>query len=104
MVNIKYAPYGISCNPDPVEKGEKVRLLYEGILAKDGADKVFAHLGFGPATKWSYVNSYEMDPVGDKRFEVQFTAVGKGNLNVVFKDSAEHWDNNGGSNYVFEGR
>lgn len=104
MVNIKYAPHGVSCSPDQVEKGEKVRLSYEGILAKDGADRVFAHLGFGPSAKWSYVNCYEMEPVGDKRFEVQFTAAGKGNLNVAFKDSAEHWDNNCGVNYVFEGR
>ncbi len=104
MVNIKYAPCGISCNPDPVEKGEKIRLLYEGLLAKDGADRVYAHLGYGPSAKWSYVNSYEMETVGDKRFEVQFTAAGKGNLSVAFKDSAEHWDNNDGINYVFEGK
>jgi len=49
MVNVKYAPCGITCNLDPVEKGEKVHLFYEVILAKDGADRVLRIQGFSGA-------------------------------------------------------
>lgn len=97
----KYAQYGVYCNPEVVEKGKVVNLTYEGILAQHGADRVFACIGYGPNNRWSDVSLIEMRKVGPQKFEGQVAITGKGNLNVAFKDSADHWDNNNGQNYVF---
>jgi hypothetical protein len=100
----KYSQYGVYCNPSTVERGQMVNMAYEGILAQNGADRVFSCVGYGPNTKWTGVSLVEMKKIGPNKFESQFTVGNRGNLNVAFKDSAEHWDNNNGQNYVFESK
>ena len=104
MEKNKYSRYGVYCHPGIVEKGEMVNLTYEGILSQHGADRIFACIGYGPNTKWSNVSLIEMKRTGTNRFESTFKVTNKGNLNVAFKDSADHWDNNNGQNYVFDAK
>ncbi|WP_129723743.1 carbohydrate-binding protein [Xylanivirga thermophila] len=102
MTSFRYYDSGVYCNPSSIEKGKKVKITYEGILAKDGADKVYAHVGFGSDDKWSGNSLYEMDKVRDNKFETEILVTNKGDLNIAFKDSADHWDNNNSKNYTFK--
>lgn len=77
-----------------------LRLLYNGILAKSGAQDVFAVIGRGSNENWSDVKYYPMSSAGNQYFEVLFPASDTGSINIAFKDGADHWDNNSGMNYV----
>ena len=104
MISVKYSKSGVYCNPSVIDRGKDVHIIYEGMLAKSGAEKVFAHVGYGPNDKWSSTDLYEMEKVGPNKFETEFTVAQKGNLNMAFKDSIENWDNNAGQNYTFENK
>lgn len=101
MIGSKYSEYGVACNPSVVENGGRAKVVYDGILAKNGADRVFACVGYGANNKWSDVQLMEMKRVEGEKFDTEFMVSGKDSLNLAFKDSAEHWDNNCGHNYVF---
>lgn len=77
------------------------RLTYNGILARDGAQDVFAVVGTGSNNSWQDVKYYPMQPTGRQTFETTLPVNNTGSLNVAFKDGADHWDNNSGRNYVY---
>jgi hypothetical protein len=83
------------------EAKDTLRLTYNGILAKSGAQEVYAVIGYGNNLKWEDIEYYPMHKVGDQSFELIFPVKRAGNINVAFKDSANNWDNNSGMNYSF---
>lgn len=93
-----YLQNGISLSPTVPSVGEKIKFVYDGILAKNGASEVFAHVGYGNTWDQSYDFRMTKTPRG---FESVVPVERKDLLNVAFKDSAGHWDNNNGSNYTF---
>lgn len=78
-----------------------LRLAYSGILAQDGADDVYAVVGYGNNLRWENVEFYRMNRVSDKSYETYLPIKHSENINIVFKDGADHWDNNSGINYTF---
>lgn len=104
MINVKYSKNGVFCDPYYVEKGEKIQLTYEGMLAEEGAQMVYAHIGYGPNERWTNTGEYEMIPSGNGKFQVDIPISEDSNLNIAFKDEVDTWDNNGGQNYVFPSR
>jgi|GEM_PF-769746 hypothetical protein len=76
-------------------------LTYDGILARDGAQVVYAVIGMGDNRSWHDVKYYPMQKTDEHAFEVLFPARGAENFNVAFKDGANHWDNNSGHNYTY---
>ncbi|WP_010247579.1 carbohydrate-binding protein [Acetivibrio cellulolyticus] len=81
--------------------GDKVILTYNGLLAKSGANQVFATIGFGDNTNWQNVSTSPMNNKNQHMFELSIPAKDSGQINVAFKDSANNWDNNSGKNYSF---
>jgi hypothetical protein len=88
-----YAKNGISVE----KKKQGIKLTYDGLLAKSGADVVYASYGYGD--KWLSRAIHEMHRTGHG-FEITIPT-NENVTNVVFKDSANNWDNNSGRNYSF---
>jgi hypothetical protein len=96
-----YTSQGIVIKPNVIAEGDKVTLMYNGLLAKSGADKVYAHYGYGDGTTWTNPSYIEMSKAGNT-FDATIKIDRLSNLNIAFKDSANNWDNNSGTNYVFD--
>ncbi|WP_324715586.1 carbohydrate-binding protein [Carboxydochorda subterranea] len=96
---------GVYVKPTPVTSGQDVTIWYSGLLARHGADQVFLHYGFGPG-RWSDVHDVPMQKVGwigqTPLWEAHLEAKGFGTLEFCFRDSADHWDNNNGHNWVYQ--
>ncbi len=83
----------VNINPEPIKAGSKARITYDGLLARCGADRVFLHYG---VDGWKKTNTIPMERIGD-RFEAEVkTTASVREIDFCFKDSADHWDNNGG--------
>lgn len=78
------------------------KLVYDGILAQNGSEEIYAVVGYGNNLKWEDVEEHKMTKSDDNKFELMFTVKRPGNINIAFKDNAENWDNNSGHNYNFE--
>lgn len=81
--------------------GDCIRVIYDGLLAKSGAEEVFAVIGYGSGDSWQNVQTYPMDHVRDNAFELLLEPCDGKRVNVVFKDGAGNWDNNSGRNYSY---
>ena len=94
-----YIPNGVILNPAVPTAGDKVKLVYDGLLAKNGANHVYAHVGYG--SNWDNVNFFQMlrSATG---FETTIPVSNADTLNLCFKDCANNWDNNSGKNYTFD--
>ena len=97
MINT-YSKNGIIANQVALDDGINLALTYDGILYASGADSVYTHFGYG--SKWTNKNIIKMIRTEDG-FRVNLPLVKTGTINMVFKDSAENWDNNSGTNYSF---
>lgn len=78
-----------------IKKGNKATVSYNGLLTNSGAEKVYLHYGFDG---W---NSAETIPMYKTHgsFNTEIKVTGKQELNFCFKDNAENWDNNSGTNW-----
>ncbi len=86
----------IQVEPEPIKAGSMAKIRYYGLLAKSGADRIFLHYG---VDGWKKPATVEMNRVGDRfESEIRTTASVKA-LDFCFKDSADHWDNNSGTNW-----
>jgi hypothetical protein len=81
--------------------GDKIKLTYSGLLAKSGANEVFAVVGFGDNNNWQNTSTYPMNSTNQHMYELSIPAADSKQINVAFKDKAENWDNNSGENYSF---
>lgn len=90
--------YGVRVKP-VTEDGNKVSVLYDGLLARSGADKIVLHAGFGELNNWQYVVEVEMNK-SQTGFEASLDMKDK-QLNFCFKDNLSNWDNNSGNNWVY---
>lgn len=93
-----YADQGIEMSGKKISAGEKITLAYRGLLALSGADRVFAHYGYGDS--WDESELKEMTPASDG-FAADIELKKPGSLHVCFRDSACNWDNNSNENYTF---
>ncbi|GAW91735.1 carbohydrate-binding protein [Calderihabitans maritimus] len=87
----------IFVDPVPASKGSTVKIGYNGLLAKSGADAVWIHYGFDG---WNSTATVPMYRQADGSFVTHITAQGNKEINFCFKDSADHWDNNSGWNWM----
>jgi hypothetical protein len=94
-----YLQSGVVISPPAASVGDKVRLVYDGLLSKSGATHIYAHVGFGP--RWENVQDIPMIKT-DIGFETTLPVLKQDSINVCFKDCANHWDNNSGLNYTFD--
>lgn len=78
-----------------------IKIEYGGQLARNGANEIYAVIGYGPNNKWENVENLKMQKTNEHTFELLTIRKQTGNINIAFKDSSNHWDNNNGRNYVF---
>jgi hypothetical protein len=93
----KYSYFGVMIIP----MSDVLRIVYTGILAQNGANKVYAVIGYGESTNWQNTNTIQLQSSGKSTFEATLPVHGNGNINIAFKDDANNWDNNNGMNYIF---
>lgn len=94
----------ISCSNNGVELHnlpEMLKLNYNGLLAKSGAQEIYAVIGYGNNNNWEDVSYFPMQKTAQQNFEMLTFRKKQDELNIAFKDGAGNWDNNSGKNYVF---
>jgi hypothetical protein len=93
-----FAENGIIVSKASIKAGDEIALSYSGLLAQNGADELYVHVGYGEA--WEEKEFIPMEHQ-DGAFHAGIRVKQAGTLNVAFKDSAENWDNNSAQNYSF---
>lgn len=93
-----YADNGVELSKSTISVGDEVTLFYSGLLAKCGADSVYAHIGYGD--NWEDKSFIPMEKVEDV-FRATIKVSHPEKLNIAFKDSIDNWDNNSQQNYTF---
>jgi len=78
--------------------GNEATVVYNGLLAKSGADQVFLHCGFGEPDNWQNVSTQAMDR--SPRGWEKTIRMADNKAIFCFKDSANNWDNNSGYNWI----
>ncbi len=96
---INYIDNGVKISKKVIRVGDKVKLAYNGLLFKSGADRIFAHIGYNDT--WENREFIPMEVSGDS-VETEIDLLAEGILNISFKDSANNWDNNSSDNYRFK--
>lgn len=97
--NNAFISNGVALSPAIPTAGEKVKIVYDGLLSKSGATHVYAHVGFG--SKWENIADHRMTRTMTG-FEASIPVQQADIMNVCFKDCANNWDNNSGKNYTFD--
>ncbi|MCX7710850.1 MAG: carbohydrate-binding protein [Clostridia bacterium] len=78
-----------------------LRVSYDGLLAKSGAEHIYAAVSYGDNTRWNHTSYLRMDKNGQNKFEAILPISGNRQINIAFKDCANNWDNNSAYNYSF---
>lgn len=94
-----YLNNGVTISPSVPTVGDTVKVFYDGLLAKSGAEHVYAHVGYG--SNWNNTQDYLMNKSGTG-FELNVPVSKSDTFNICFKDCANNWDNNSGKNYSFD--
>lgn len=94
-----YISNGVIVNPAVPTVGEQVKIVYDGLLSKNGATDVLARIGYG--NSWDNQYDYRMNR-SLSGFEAVIPVSSADTLNICFKDCANNWDNNSGKNYTFD--
>lgn len=97
--NLEYMQKGVTISPASPVVGDKVTILYDGILSKNGAIDVIAHLGYGS----NLDNEQDVPMVkGDICFEATVPALKEDFLKLSFRDPLNNIDDNEGTSYSFD--
>jgi hypothetical protein len=92
----------VKVEPKPVSQGDKVRINYQGLLAKNGAEQVYLHAGANEHDNWNEIHDIEMNYEGDNTWTTEMEIPRAQAFSFCFKDSANNWDNNNGHNWTYE--
>ena len=87
----------IAIEPGTPSKGDNVIVEYRGLLAQSGADSVWLHCGYDG---WNKTQDIHMSRHAHGGFSCSTQVQGSKEMNICFKDSANHWDNNNGQNWT----
>lgn len=94
-----YIQNGVFIRPNVIAQGDTATVTYKGLLFNSGADTVYMHCGYG--VNWENVEDVQMTKTVEG-FQASLPINQYKPLNMVFKDSANNWDNNSGKNYTFD--
>lgn len=100
-LNAAHLPGGVIVEPVPITAGEEITIFYNGELARQGAEQIFLHLGYGPPDNWHRVQDLKMSRTGwgwVRTVEVPFD---EERLNFCFRCNRYRWDNNNGLNWSY---
>ncbi len=94
-----YDENGVKLSKQSPKIGDKVELIYNGLLKNSGATEVKAHIGYNEG--WDEIQTLDME-LKDDAFTVSLTLTNSGTLKCAFVDPLGNWDNNSGENYSFK--
>lgn len=89
---------GVTVAPVPVILSEDITVQYRGLLAQSGAQQLYLHMGYGNDNQWQFVSDLPMEKTGSA-WETTFEVKDDSRLHFCFKDDADHWDTNSGTNW-----
>ncbi|MDR3561096.1 MAG: carbohydrate-binding protein [Negativicutes bacterium] len=98
-ISSEYLSNGVAVSAVGPSPYNMVKIAYDGLLAKSGATKVYAHVGFNSG--WENARDYPMAKTFDGFETTVFLHDGVASVNVCFRDAVGNWDNNSGANYSF---
>ncbi len=101
LKNLDYLDKGVAISPATPTVGDKITILYDGALSKNGVPEILLHLGYG--------NNREKEqdiPMvrGDTCHEATVSALKEDYLKLSFSDPSNNnnIDDNEGSGYSFD--
>jgi len=97
--NLDYLDKGVAVSPALPVVGDKITVFYDGILAKNGAEEITLHLGYG--SNWDNEQAIPMVKK-DTGFEATIPALKEDYLKLSFKDTFNNVDDNNGKGYSIE--
>ncbi|MCX7710707.1 MAG: carbohydrate-binding protein [Clostridia bacterium] len=80
---------------------DMIKMVYNGLLAKSGAQEVYAVMGYGTDNQWEEVQELPMQKTAQQTFELLTFRKRPGDIHFAFRDNTGNWDNNSGKNYTF---
>jgi hypothetical protein len=80
----KYLSNGVFISPTVPTAGERLKVEYDGLLAKSGASHVYARIGFG--NTWDSLYDYPMHRTASG-FEATVPVARSETMNICFKDN-----------------
>ena len=89
----------ISFEIPEVKRGEVVTVKYCGDLTQHSDGNVYLHYGFDG---WKNTATVPMARVDSDECSTSILVHGRKEINIAFKDDANHWDNNNGQDYKIE--
>jgi hypothetical protein len=99
LQNLDFLKNGVAISPASPIVGDKIKILYDGILSKNGATELTVHVGYG--SNW---DSERDVPMVKKEtcFETTIPALKEDYLKISFKDTSNNIDDNSGNGYSFD--
>lgn len=86
-------------NTDKLIQKSTVKISYTGKFFQDNSTEVYIHYGYG--LLWENVAELKMKKT-ELGFQVEIELLESDTFNFCFKNEKNQWDNNNGSNYIFE--
>lgn len=86
-------------NTDKLTPNTTVKISYTGKFFQDGSTNTYIHYGFG--NEWEGLVDAEMVKT-ELGFQIEVDLIDKETFNFCIKNEKDEWDNNGGTNYIFQ--
>ena len=99
LQNMEFMQKGVTISPAAPVVGDKVTIMYDGILSKNGAAEVTVHLGYG--SNWDNEQDVPMVKSGTC-FEATVPVLKEDYLKLRFIDPPGNIDDNTGKGYSFD--
>lgn len=99
LQNMEFLQKGVAISPAAPIVGDRITILYDGILSKNGAAGMTVHLGYG--SNWD--NEQDVPMVKSETcFEATVPALKEDYMKLSFKDLSNNIDDNTGKGYSFD--
>jgi hypothetical protein len=99
LKNLDYLDKGIAISPASPTVGDKITILYDGVLSKKGSPEITLHLGYG--SNWDSEQEVPMIR-SDTCYEATVPALKDDYLKLSFSDPFNNIDDNDGGGYSFD--
>lgn len=86
-------------NTDKLTPNNKVKISYTGKFFQDNSTNVYIHYGFG--NDWEGLVDAEMVKT-ELGFQIEVNLIDSKTFNFCLKNEKGEWDNNDGTNYIFQ--
>lgn len=97
--NFEYVENGVAISPAAPMVGDRITIIYDGILSKKGATGINVHLGYGANME----NEQDIPMTrSETYFETTIPALRESYLKLSFRDQLNNVDDNSGNYYSFD--